>query len=832
MIYEFVAGLKRLESQLRSNVEVRHWLERLRAHTALRWSVFGVGALICLTALTARYNGLWTSTDLLFYRLFSVARKKLFGIGLLAVFASALPPLRVLPSLAGTAFGWVQRAARDAATFPPPAELERAAGNSPWTVLGRHVLLAAIIGLAAFLFDEHDLLGYIDGQYLLTLIRQQADFAPGLPVFSTNPLQGLGDVWYTTNTLWIPETRFGGLFADPAWRRVAIHWFAFIEIFLATTLLSRWLGRSAAMSVAAGWLAVILITPLSYPPLVYTVSSDAPNIATSVTFPFLVVALWAGIGTGRHWHDLIRSIAVVALIWLHFLAISIATTVAYPFIACVCLARLAFAWQRRAEFWRKIGWSSAIVSLLLVSGFAQVLLGLIGDTAFGLFPQDLPTRVYRQIIEGSILFRPEKFGQVVAALGICGALLHAVFDTGRMQAFAVGVVVIVALIVTLSVAQLYVALPGPVPIYYEFVVWAVYPIFAVSLLTIIWRLAKSRAGHAHWENIAAVRNWAWLALPLAAVIVFHGANRVHGMHNPLPNIYPPKATTITELLRSEVGLSPGSPYRGRVATLTGETLPYAAEWGQMYELDIGLIRAVGNDHRTIGLWYYGIPTLVEFSQTMAPLIYAVVKRYLAYPDDPQSRNILHMRRPDLRILRLLGIRYIIADGPQPAAGMRRVLQMKAGSENLAVDEVSAPNLGISPIETPALQMDRNALEWLGDVANDLDRTALLAGPSQGDLVKATGIDIAIERGDIRVRAKSQGRSLVVVPFQFSHCLRSIARKGAAPELRRADLLLTGILFEGVLDAAIEYRQGAFEGTDCRLKDLADDRAFVTSFDTH
>ncbi len=239
-----------------------------------------------------------------------------------------------------------------------------------------------------------------------------------------------------------------------------------------------------------------------------------------------------------------------------------------------------------------------------------------------------------------------------------------------------------------------------------------------------------------------------------------------------------------------------------------------------------MLKAVGNDHRTIGLWYYDIPTLVEFSQTLTPLIFAVVKRYLSYPDDPQYRNILHMRRPDLTILRLLGVRYVIADGPQPAAGMRRVLESSAGSENLAVDEVPAPNLGVSPIEISPLEMNRSALEWLGDPAHDFTAEALLAGDNPGPLVPAASIGIVVEKGGIRVRATSPGKSLVVIPFQFSHCLRASAGNTAAPELRRADLLLTGVLFEGELDTTIKYRQGPFEGVSCRIRDLQEDRVFV------
>src|SRR5262249_53578960 len=145
---------------------------------------------------------------------------------------------------------------------------------------------------------------------------------------------------------------------------------------------------------------------------------------------------------------------------------------------------------------------------------------------------------------------------------------------------------------------------------------------------------------------------------------------------------------------------------------------------------------------------------------------------------------------------------------------------------LAVDEVPAPNLGVSPVEVVPLRMDRSALDWLGDPGTDFRRTALLAGAGVGPLVEATDIAVSVVRGGLLLRVPRLGRSLVVVPFQFSHCLRAVARNGRPPELRRANLLLTALVFEGELDADIAYRQGAFLGGDCRLRDLAEDRRFV------
>jgi len=55
-----------------------------------------------------------------------------------------------------------------------------------------------------------------------------------------------------------------------------------------------------------------------------------------------------------------------------------------------------------------------------------------------------------------------------------------------------------------------------------------------------------------------------------------------------------------------------------------------------------------------------------------------------------------------------------------------------------------------------------------------------------------------------------------LPVEFSRCLNLA---GGTPRLFRADLLLTGVLFERQLDARISF--GPFHNSRCRLDDLAD-----------
>jgi hypothetical protein len=703
---------------------------------------------------------------------------------------------------------------------------QREAKVLPLVLIGQ-VVLVALIGAAAFWLDETKLLGYIDGQYLLTLVRNQGEFASRGFALSSNPLQGLDDLWFFTNSLWMPELAIARLFASVDAQRAAIQCVACTEIFAGVAFASYQLGWTRARSAAAAWLAVILIEPLSYPSLIFNISPDAPELATVIFVPLLIVPLWAGIGTRSISHDAMRAAAITALLWFHLFAITLFAALSYPFLAVTTCSFLCAAWPNRREFRRKLLWGSIIVSALIISGLPAALWGIATDTAYSFFPDQL-MRTARVWTDCSILLRPmEPTGVVVGALGIIGAVLHAIYGKGAPRTFAISLLICVALLLTAALLYRWGALNGSVPIYYEEVLWAVYPIFAICPLVGSCR-AISRCFLPKLIDKTAAPRWTWVAAPLAAVLIVCGGNALRHIDIPRPNVFPPEPSSITNYLRTSIGLDRGEPFRGRVATMTGQGLRAGAGWEEAFTLDLEIIRLIGNDHRTIGLWYYNVPTLIEFSHTVSPLFYFVVANLLALPDDPQFRTLLHMRRPNISMLRLLGVRYVITDGA-PILDTQQVgsLHLPREGGTLTLDEISAPDLGISPTKIKPLGSAQQALQWFEEPGRDFTQQALLAGPPPSSLVPAQNVEIFIERGGIRVHAESGGRSLVVIPFQFSNCLEAVAHSGTlTPELRRADLLLTGVLFDGRLDATIERRAPFFGGSYCFLHDRSEDRSLL------
>ena len=87
-------------------------------------------------------------------------------------------------------------------------------------------------------------------------------------------------------------------------------------------------------------------------------------------------------------------------------------------------------------------------------------------------------------------------------------------------------------------------------------------------------------------------------------------------------------------------------------------------------------------------------------------------------------------------------------------------------------------------------------------------------------------------GDIHIVAQSAGRSLVIVPLEFSHCIElRDARAGsnaAKASLLRADGILTGIVFERDLDVILAFRTGPLRNPQCRWQDYQDITAMLSA----
>jgi hypothetical protein len=133
-------------------------------------------------------------------------------------------------------------------------------------------------------------------------------------------------------------------------------------------------------------------------------------------------------------------------------------------------------------------------------------------------------------------------------------------------------------------------------------------------------------------------------------------------------------------------------------------------------------------------------------------------------------------------------------------------------------ELPHPNVGnYSPTEVIMAGSGAEIMAIISKPEFDATRQAVLSTPIAERLVPAREMRMSHTRSGLHVSGRSDGTSLVVLPQQFSNCLRP---RDERVRLVRANLMMTGLIFSGDLDTDIVFDYSIFTAT-CRRADLAD-----------
>ena len=699
--------------------------------------------------------------------------------------------------------------------------------------LGNGAVFLAVAAVA-FTRNAPRLFNGLDGAYMMVLAKQQWVWGPSGPGFVGDFMQGLGSVFFPLNMPFIPgyalSLAVGGGAITPV---IAYLVFAF-EVFATTYLLGRAAGFSAAAAATAAWTFCLLVFPIAGHGAIYPILALAPQLATAMACAVLIVVLAWRIGRAGTLESVL-SIAGAGLITAYAaIALTAAVVLLAPMVATLGLSGIAFARSRSEVLWKLAG-AAAVLGGLAASGFISFALGVFEySAANGLGDQMINTRTDWPYV--SAVFQYPAFGiasPLLVWLGLAGAAAWAALGRGPARAAAFGTLVVAVLVFAAGVVTVTRDVwHGPSPIYFEMYLWPVYAVFAAALGRALAVAAGRDLGRAVRVGVAsrcrlvAAARIAHPALVVPAVAALVALPVVFSAPSQSRNYtYPPRTNPVVDVLSEEIGLRPGKPFRGRVATLTGRAFTGSASWFDLHTADYALIRSLGNDHRGVGLWYHDIPTLFVYNALISPPFFAVTRRFLERPGDRQMRNVMTLRRIDLRILRALGVRFIITDAPADDAGRLR-LTLPAGDRfPLHLYELEGANFGqFSPTHGVVAPDARGMLDALARDELDLERAVVVESPLPFGLVAASAATITPVVGGLDIKASSAGNSALLLPLEFSNCLKitpSTADGAMAPRLFRANLLQTGVLFERRLDATIRYFTGPFEGANCRLEDQRD-----------
>ena len=265
---------------------------------------------------------------------------------------------------------------------------------------------------------------------------------------------------------------------------------------------------------------------------------------------------------------------------------------------------------------------------------------------------------------------------------------------------------------------------------------------------------------------------------------------------------------LVEFLSERIALVSGQPYRGSVAV---------SRQGPDILLTLD------------DLWGLGIRSTNEYGQLVSPPPLYFIHRLLKQ-DVANAINLFDpMVGPSwdkfAGAMQLFGTRYYLVDAPSaPAdeAGLPRIVMPRRpygrAPGSWYMYEFPRPNLGnYSPTEVVARGSGADIMAAVGAPDFDFTRQVVLSAPVEERLAPAHDMTLSFVRGGVHVAGVSAGTSLVILPLQYSHCLRA---RDARVRLVRADLMLAGVIFSGALDTDIVFDYGILS-PGCRRADLAD-----------
>jgi hypothetical protein len=696
-----------------------------------------------------------------------------------------------------------------------------------------------------------------DPTSMLAFLGERHRFSDILFGLGSDPIKGLGNIAFTVNQNWFPSLV---LSKDPSGAVDGPLAFAIAatELFAATVLCGRLNGFAIGPSIAAGWLITVTTWQLFGLPTIVTIWFFFPGYAEVLAVLTVMVSTIFHLGKGPVWRSVLLAGGIFLGLTHTLLAEPTLLVLTLPILGMITVAKLLSSGRREMLTiflcWVGIGLTA------LTLGYVHYLAGLLTYSAAAQFP-DLskrPLTLYSgqvslllwtpiQSISTSVIFSPER---MMVGGGLLGCLVAVWLGSARQRELALSVAFAEAVLIAVGVSNYWLDYWfGPSIWYFEaylFPYFALYICFLLLVpLIIVWRVVLRAISVTFQRRIVMFANFATgLVLPLAIGLYARAIGptvQAASQENPaflLASPLPQSESAITRILKSEIKLSPDQPFRGRVAVMTGRIFPEKREWQHYANVHYLVYLATGNLHDGPGLWQDDVPTLMESNTLITPASFAFLRAFLTNPDDSQFRNIIGMRRIDPRILKTIGVRFVITDLPISGATLRAQIPIPVlpkarellgfsyrGDLNrfdLYLYELDGVNLGqFSPTETKLAPDANQALGYLADGKIALDHTVVVGEQLSGPLTEAKLEQFTIGRDRYHVRASSAGRSILLLPIEFSRCLKISDAAGRAPRLVRADLMLTGILFEKQIDAQISFHTGPFHSPGCRLDDLAD-----------
>jgi hypothetical protein len=684
-----------------------------------------------------------------------------------------------------------------------------------------------------------------DGKMAQATILTAYKFANFLHLNNINPMQGLGSQLLPMN-----------VWANPA------YWpFAFLPKELATDvsaaialgifviagyIMARCFDVPVVPSAIGAQLSIIVFAPTAFIFQLSTVFCIMTGNAVVYAPHMIALGLLARLEPGS-WRGFGFMTAGIFALLFYSLCCDPLWSMVHGIGWAAAFAVVAFGQLHLKTILVRCAALGCCVILLLLSGAAEYLHTLTKYTARIHFPGSADRVPAADLLASELFYSP--YVKYFYLVWVLGWLLGVLTLRGRARLLVVTGMVSWLLLFGYTLLYLLLNVPWqvPLPVYLAHGLFALFVISAVAgywgALRVVAQSARliaamvarragdtwSRLGvakrarlHAPWlfhrdgaaaqsrlRFVTAVVPFIAVAIVPAAVADFaitRGPAFAELLHERWPN-----EPELTQFFEDKIGLGVGRPFHGSF---------------HFWPFDYGTLLTAS------GLWARGIPSVVQYNQLVTPpsfyFAYAIAKQATGsnefIPSPGQSW-------PNYwRALQLLGARYYVVGHkglPLSVYGNFPVSTFPyrpvSGEHGLwYIYELPYPNVGnYSPTEVRTAGSGAEIAAMMAEPNFDFTRRVILSAEISQPLVPAHDMRLSLIRGGWHVSGRSDGTSLVVLPQQFSHCLRA---RDDRVRLVRANLMLTGMIFSRDVDTDIVFDYGIFTPR-CRVADLADTRQF-------
>ncbi|MCE7530638.1 hypothetical protein [Polynucleobacter sp. IMCC 29146] len=693
--------------------------------------------------------------------------------------------------------------------------------NPNYIVIFLNCFAVILASLLAYYHNTDNLFNGLDGLGWLALINEEKTFFPYLPNIYSNLLAGIGNLSVPANYIYFPPYWIDIFSAGSNFNPVPSYIGYALISFLSILLIGRSFHFQFEVSILASWFFILIIFPFYENFNINKVVFLVPNF--SILFLFLGFFIYAiSLLQVSSTYKLLLAVLVLLIDIIYLLlANPIGYLLVAPLMFCLILISII-----ESSFKRKL--IQIIVFLLMLFlfylvGWIDYLVGFFINSAYVIFKDKIT-----QSVDASILLtRPFEIGGYAGRLLFIGASLGAALELAKKSS-KLKTLASLCLLLQLAIIGCYlinsmslVAWKLPQINFYETIFSPLYCLFFCHLIYRILNYCKLFAYekfHISFNHLSI--NLFYLGIIFLSIITLNPGKMDRKSDYPLP-----ESTILTKYLESKIGIKDETKFRGRVLSVWPdknivEQREYFYKQSQYSK----------NDHLTAGLWLHLIPTLHEYSPIISPSFFWIIDQFLSSDDVMHVRNWTLFTKLDMKILRMLGVSYILS--PKLAIeGGKKVLSISNENNNLDdlnLFSIANANInGISILQIKPFSSLMEASEVMHSAWFDLDKAAVekaiyekFKSDSIG-LKPAINNSVRIEKGGYKINATSDGISLLMLPIEYSNCVNIKVITGDKPTAVRVNVTMLGLLFAGDLDVMVVNETGLLNNPKCMLKNYED-----------